>query len=634
MRATPLLLWILACNRSDIEVVDRAPGARAPIGAECDPEDETLCLLPWPSSRYLKLDDSTGTGLRLDIEASALPAEDDPSWLNHADGFSRMTGLAAAWSTRLDASTLASALHLVNAEPGETWGEEVPLYTEVVSGGSSLTPMDLLVGRPRRPMAAGSEHLVYVLDDLRDAEGGALPRSRWTELALGLIDPVDEDEARWVGYHAPARALLDDLGVDRERVLRLWDFTTRSQDDPWKRLDALRAADEAVLDAGDAWVQLDALEIEPARDIAFIAEGRLMGLPEYRDDDGRLHLGDDELALPLASTREVVFRAVVPAGHGDYPVTLYGHGTGGEFTDDSFDEAMAANGLAKLGLRWEGWTGDEVIQTVSRMASEPLGGTEISTASLLISAANAHALLEALDGPLGRALASEYLNQETNPSPGRFADTSEPLWIGGSQGGTMGAVVSLSSERIRFGVLNVPGGGWSHFIAASSMYSTFEGAVLSTFGDPVPAALAILMTQSTWDEVDGAVWADRGAADDDVYLLQESIGDPVLPNIGTEMLASSLGATLMTPDIEAVEGLETSAEPIEFASGLEQFRVPDTDELDIHGFAARDTEAAEAAMEQIFVFVTGALAGTPRVEHPASCAEASESGACDWSGGW
>lgn len=624
-----ILSLLFACHRADFDVEDRAPGARAPLGEDCDPEDTLECLLPWPSSRYTRRDADSATGLRLDVETASLPSEDDATWLNVADGFSRITGVATGWEQRLDADSARQALHVVVAEPGARQGEEIAINVEIINGGSEITPVDLVIGRPQRPMPAASEHLVYVLDTLTTTAGEGLERSRWTSLALGLDEAQDDEEAAYAAYHAPARALLDELGVDREAVLRLWDFTTRSQQDPWSRLEAIRARDEEALDAGDVVVLLDDVELTPNADIAFIAEGRLLGLPEYRDGDGRLHLDEQGLALPTAGAREVVFRAVVPAGDGDYPMTLYGHGTGGEFTDDSFDQAIAANGLAKLGVRWEGWTGADVIQTVSKMASKPVLGTELSTAGLLLSVANAHILLEALDGPLGRALASQYLGEIENPSPGRFADTTEPLWIGGSQGGTMGAVVSLSSDRVRYSVLNVPGAGWSHFIAASSMYSTFESAILASFGDPVPASLAILMTQSNWDEVDGAAWADRAATGGDVYLLQESIGDPVLPNIGTAILANSLSAALMAPYIEDVPGLEISETSIEGATGLEQFLVPDTDELDIHGFAARNTPAADAAMEQIFVFVTGALAGTPRIEHPASC-----EGACDFSGAW
>ena len=102
-RILPLLLVIgAACNRGDFDVTERAPGARAPLSADCDDQDPLRCLLPWPSSAYLVANPDTATGVQVDVEASSLPIVDDPKFLNAADGFSRLTPVATAWPYRLD----------------------------------------------------------------------------------------------------------------------------------------------------------------------------------------------------------------------------------------------------------------------------------------------------------------------------------------------------------------------------------------------------------------------------------------------------------------------------------------------------------------------------------------------------
>ncbi len=81
-------------------------------------------------------------------------------------------------------------------------------------------------------------------------------------------------------------------------------------------------------------------------------------------------------------------------------------------------------------------------------------------------------------------------------------------------------------------------------------------------------------------------------------------------------------------DLQHAEG------PVQGATAIEQFRVPDTDPYAIHGFAARDTLAGQADLEQILGFVDSALAGEPTIEHPEGCSEVTEDGSCDFSGMW
>lgn len=630
-----LLTLFFACHRDDEpawSTVDRQPGERAPLTAACAAEEEISCLLPWPSSRLQALDPSRATGVRVQVEPGSLSIEDDPTLLNTADGFSRISAVAAGFEQRLDPATASSSLLLVVAEPGEDYGATIPLAVETVQGGGSLAPRDLLLGRPLRPMPAASEMVVIVLDELAAADGSALEAPRETRLALGLEEAASEEEARFQAYHAPTRALVDALEVDPEAVLRVWDFVTRSAADPAVRQETVHAADLAAFEAGQVGVEVDEVEIAPRASIAAVVTGRLTGLPAFIGEEGVFALDEAGVPAALDGTREARFRVVIPEGEGDYGVTLYGHGTAGNVLDESFDAECGAAGIAKVSSEWLGWTDATVFTTFGRLSSGTLGGAEISSAGLATSVANVRAVLLALDGALGDALAAETLGGLENPAAGRRPDTSEPFWMGGSLGGTMGAVLMLSEERVRYGVLNVAGGGWTHFIPASSSYAMLEGLFLSTYGDDaVDAALGLLSSQTAWDDADGAALA--GLGDGDMALIQESIGDPVLPNIGTEILAASLGAALLDPYVEQVETLPVAGS-VSGGMALAQFRVPESEgELGMHGFAARSTPAGDAAMGQIFAFFQSVLEGAPIIE-PADCASAGQGGACDYSEAW
>jgi hypothetical protein len=243
---------------------------------------------------------------------------------------------------------------------------------------------------------------------------------------------------------------------------------------------------------------------------------------------------------------------------------------------------------------------------------------------------DAHQILLALDGSLGEALAADTFTVDgvavANPAAGRHPDTAEPLWVGGSLGGTNGAIMVAAFPEIRYGVVNVPCGAWSHIIADATLYKLLVEQILNAwYPETLDARLAIAISQNAWDDVDGATWEDP----DGVLLMQESIGDPVVPNRGTTMLALSRNATLVGPAIDDLVGVLSTATSIEGATGITQFRTSETEDYDVHGFADRDTAAGRAARDQIAGFLQSVLDGAPRIDVPAACVAR---GSCDWAG--
>jgi hypothetical protein len=60
-------------------------------------------------------------------------------------------------------------------------------------------------------------------------------------------------------------------------------------------------------------------------------------------------------------------------------------------------------------------------------------------------------------------------------------------------------------------------------------------------------------------------------------LIEESIGDCLVPNMTTEMLARAIGAKLMTPSITDVFGLDTVSGPTDQTTLVQYHMVDDTD---------------------------------------------------------
>ncbi len=607
---------------------DRAPETRAPMTSACGDSGELRCLLPWPSNTFAKADPSTETGIRLAVEPSSLAVADDPRSYNMSDGFSRLTSLLVGFGTAVDPATLGTpgnnAVHLILAQHDHPQrGEKVPVRL-VLQPGEEPEAETLVVAYPRKPLEPNADYVAVVTNDLKAMDGKALAASRTAQVSVGQVEPASQEEADLRGYHAPTRKVLADAAIDASKVLRVFDFTTRSADGPTQHLAAMRDASIAAVDKGDVKVEVDVVEVAPLAVLSIVIEGRLTGLPAFLEPDGDLALGADG-KVTQTGTREAPFRVIVPAGVGEYQFVMYGHGTGGNFDDDAFDQKLGENGIGKVGIRFDGWTDKDLIGTFSTL-TRMSEATHRMSSLMMHAVAAGSAIQHAMDTALGDILAAPMIKGMDNPAAGRRPDGSVPVWAGGSLGGTMGLVYVSMDPVMRHAVLNVPGAAWTHFIPDSQIYSTIRGLLRTSYGGNLDVLHSLLTSQTNWDAIDGGAWHDRAPGDPSIVLVQESIGDPILPNSGTEILSVATNALHIGAVLTPIAGIETGTEAID-RSALTQYKVPPGDALDVHGFAARSGPAGDAAREQITSFVKSVWAGQTKITLPSGCT----GGSCDFS---
>lgn len=610
----PFALTLASCTT--YTAPDRSAGDRTPLTRACDDGDPTHCLLPWPNSAFTEVDTRAATGIHLHVDVSAANPRDDSEVLSRADGFSRVSSVVAGFSGEIDPTTLnEQSLRLVLAQHDHPdRGTEVPLRREVVvTEGSEVE--SAVVGHPLRPLEPGADYVVIVTDELRTIDGAALVPSHETQVVLDLAGASTQAEADVAGYHAPTRALLEEIDVDPARVLRVWDFTTRSEEDPRRRLAAMREAALAALEAGEVSVVIDAVEHRAEGNVATIVNGHLTGLPNYLVDR-ELSVGDD--GEPVAvGTRDAPFRVMMPRGTGDYRFLMFGHGTGGTVNDDSFDEEIAGLGAAKVTSEMYGWTEESVIDTFLEL-NQLVHGSSIAAAGLVQGITDAAVVRHAMRGILADALAAPEMLGMANPHAGRRPDDSVPMWVGGSLGGTMGLLYVATDPEVRYAVLNVAGAAWGTWVRDAYQFDLLRTYIERSNGGPIGVAIMASASQTLLDEADGASWVEELEGDPPVALVQESMGDPVLPNPGTHVVARLLNAAQVAAPLERLDDLPI-AESTEEASGFTQFRVSATRPLDVHGFAARSGPEGDAAREQILTFVRTAWEGAARVEIPSAC---------------
>jgi len=593
------------------DVVERAVGDRTPRPGSCDEIGPARCLLPWPSNTYARVDDSTATGLRLDVDVRALNTRDDPASLTQADGFSRVSPLLAVFEAPLQEASLRAGIHLflVQADHPNRL-EEVPLRVETLTNEDDDNT--LLLADPMRVLEPNADYLVIVTDDLMRQDGVAIAPSRGTEVALRLVEPASADEAAIAGYHAPSADYLAELSVDPTTVLRVWDFTTRSAENARAPLAHMRA--EAI--AAPVTAVIERMEMSTDPSIAMTVVGRLEGLPTWLDGSTGYVAGPDGLPAEQGTTG-APFRVLVPAGTEDYRFVMYGHGTGGNELDNAFDADLASRGIAKVNIRFQGWTDADVLLTFSNL-QQMAAGSFAAASFLAESIAHGAAIQRAMTGVIGDAIAAEMIDGMPNPAAGR-RPTGRPMWVGGSLGGTTGVIYAAADPEIHYAVVNVPGAAWAQWVWHSVTFELIQGLLGLRYSDIVDLATALTIGQINLDMSDGASWVDLLEDNPTAFLVQESIGDPVLPNPGTEMVAVATGAAHVGGVLEPIEGIELADEVID-GSAITQFWAPDGDMFEVHGFAARDSMAGIAAREQILEFVTtGLFEGRSRIVAPSSC---------------
>ncbi len=629
-----------------VPVADRAPGEHRALGLGCDPTDATRCLMPWPSSAFMQADDSQVTHLRLRVPPEGLVSGDRVAGLDRADGFSRATPMMVAFPALLDEASIGDgttgSVRLLVAE-GPTRGTQVPVRSVMLAPQDIREPETAIVAYPRTLLAPATEHIAVVLDTLHAAGGATLRANDETRAALGLQAPRTPAQEQLRAWHAPTRALLAQAGIDPARVIRVWGFVTRSREQPLVALRAMRARAIEALRDGTATVQVDTVTVPSLESAALVVNGHIRGLPRWVTAE---HLVTRQASGPVAvagMTYDAPFRVLLPrGGTGSYPAVVFGHGMGGEVTDPSFDGLLAGAGAAKINIRFDGLTETEMATTFLGFLKMNLG-VEQATSVLLQSLAGGMAVIHSMRGvtPEGVALpaasnlrevlAAPMVGSMANPLVGRRSDPDTLTWAGGSLGGTAGITMVNAEPQFIAGVANVPGVAWSHFLIRSVLFDIVRTGLQRIYGSTLDIYLQLAISQTLWDEIDGAAWADAQEHPRPL-LIQESMGDPVLPNLGTEFAAAALGAVQIGAVLNPIVGVST-APMAEGRTAITQYRVPAsvTSASDIHGFAARSGPPTEAALEQIRVFLSGAWAGQARTILPTNCAMNTPAGSCDFS---
>ncbi|MCP4434161.1 MAG: hypothetical protein GY812_01500 [Actinomycetia bacterium] len=569
-----------ACTGSD--EADSAAGAEvqgattmpARESGACDDTDPSMCLLPWPNDAYTRADETTATGLRLDLPPEALPTNAqgkaiDPTEWNRNDGFSPasipqvvvagldpvLSGLPAQTDigASLEAGSNLVVLDLDTGDRVPAWAEVDPHVTDPRRTLLRIVPATALVD--------GHRHAIGLFD-LRDTNGTPIPPSRHF---AELKETSDGDREQWL------RALIDE-GPDADLV-SAWSFTVASTESLTGRLSHMWAETAAELgvdvQAGVGAGGAPPFTIESTYDNGPVrlVQGSFE-MPQYLTADGgpgsTLNNDADPDGIPTATgTMQAPFTCVVPIGPGPpKPFVVYGHGLLGsraEVTD--IGVVGAAAGVGFCALDFIGMSAADIPTVLEELADLSLFRTQPDRLQqghlgfLLLAR-----LLASGDGFATHAAFQDELGESVVLPAGIS-------YLGASQGGILGGPITALSPDMDRAVFAVGGMGYNLLLRRSIDFDRFLPALAASYPDELEAAFAIELMQNLWDRGENAGWAQHitaeplpGSGGATTALVLEAFGDHQVANASTEKLARTLSASRLAPTL--AQGRSTDTDPL------------------------------------------------------------------------
>jgi hypothetical protein len=544
------------CDTIDNDVIGTCPPAA--IASECEILNSVECLLPYPSSRFLVVDGSTDTGLRVDLPAAGMPSVNgppiDPAPYNQLDGFSPMVQILMNFPQGVDLQ-LTDAARLLEPEccgqpVGPPWidtraytdrsldGDSPSLLIKASTGEHILHWLELdgrttdparrvLFLRPGVSLEPGERYIVAVRNLKTPAGADVLPEGPFAALRDATPTGIQAIEDRRAQMEADVFAPLTGYGINRDDLLIAFDFTVQSESQLTRQTVSMRDQAFTWLDSVESTLGLVTFSVNATIPISTCTDPddvewkRISGtyksplfLTALPDQFSVQFLNVDANDVPVQNGfMDAPFDISIPCSVFDIGVTsrpIYlGHGIFGT------GQGMVQN-IPGSKARFGDWTyiagGTDWIGLSDRRDDVtdiawigPLiigfGTSQLNNVSALFDRLRQgmlNALVLAKMMKLG--LFNRDLAFEISPGVGAFPGPGEEMYYYGiSLGGIHGTWMSaLSPDMDRFG-LDVPAVNFSCLLQRSTQFSAFETVIHGVgINDPMQFALFIGLINELW----------------------------------------------------------------------------------------------------------------------------------------
>lgn len=604
-----------------------APSAPAPSGIIALYGDrDSSELTPYPSNRYTVADVDSPTGLRVDIPeatpdlVNSAGLEETVAELEQMDGFSTTAGVLVQFDGPVDVTGIAlrpdelpeqapplaeasfytelgAPMHLVDVDPdspeqGRLIGL-LPSYWEQEPDDYYTSAEYTLIALPAEPLRPRTRYLFVVTSDLKAGDGGHAHPAADMEAVLRGEGDQGADVVAAIEVLAQALGSTPDIALATT-------FTTASIHETM-----LTLADD--IRHGPAPTLVEPWEVETPEQDGRIRFRATYAANEYRapQPDGRFVMGPDGVPLVQDVVDLEVFMAVSDANtDAKRPIVIFGHGLAGD-KDGCWGTAQRLAPLNAAvfaidspfhGSRGDG--GDTQLDAVFSFfgidagADPPTFVIGRSRDNFRQMAADQLELIRLI-----KSLDSLDILPPGNPDGVADLDTSRILYIGHSFGSVQGPMIFGIAPEISHAVWNVGGAGLMLLLRDSNTFGILVNG-LKPQGTP-DGAVARFMTvaQAIVDPGDPLNFARFAQRTEPAMvpdwqprevLLQEVVGDTIVPNSVSRFLARATGLQLIDP-LEPVTGLESVSGPVManlpsgVTGGMSQFDKINGDDIAVHG---------------------------------------------------
>lgn len=561
-----------------------------PDQSGCDNLNPHHCMLPFPSDAFLVDDDSTATGLRVNIPSGSIPASGSTSpveipRINQLDGMSTATQIMTTFDSVPDLSNVAYQYNIERSlepnHPTIIWNADdnhVVAHWAELDARAQQGEQTILHLRTAAALEHDTNYIV-VIRGLSDTEGDVIQPSQALQ---ALLDGVETDagdvESRRVAYTNHIETAENLMGVNKNDIQALWSFHTASLESVIGPVLSMR--DDALQRIGDG---LGCTVHSEGVEDNFNGDGmtyrRVRGTftaPQYLLEDRvpTLLSRDDSHNPVFVENREVPFTLIIPMSVYNStepsPLTVFGHGFLGT------GEGHVSSGLRAWGEIYEtallasdfyGWSSDD-RDGISLGIMDGYYFTHQSD-RLQQAMVNHVVMIRTFKG-----ICSD-LPEMMDESGRLLVNTSEVYYTGYSLGGNRGPSLLGLSPDVNRGALWVGGAAFSHQIERCTQYDQFDDLMESVIGYPsqMDRAVVISLIQSLWDATDtntwttlSGGWGDRVDPFEMIYI--GSIGDVQISNISTSRALRNAGASILSSSSILPYGLPVTEGGVETSGNV------------------------------------------------------------------
>jgi hypothetical protein len=555
-----LLLLSSACGSAEVIKID---GYDPQKGG--DPLVVEMPAFPYPSDFYLEPDSTTATGRRLALPASIMPSTQIDVTPFDQDGFTVIPAILTYLPGGTDVTSLPSPTDHGESVADDssvllvregTW-ERVGVLAELDQTTTDAERQTIII-RPLKALDFATGYVVILRNSLRRLDGTPHePGPAFRALRDGVKTDVPELEAKRENFTL-VRAAIEGAGVPMEEVVQAWSFHTRSEDSVSKALvEMQRVANEVVIpETGSYIIETDVVE-EGTRINRQIA-GILTAVPNFIHPE-TLKIVVDANGMPTQfGTREVPFVLTVPSTVIEArPLIIYGHGFLGErmqATRGSYNNLCHQNQMSTAAVDFGFHEG--LLLFITQIFTGKWDGLNQASASVLQTFVNSTYLAR---------VAKERFPTEivggTEEEPHALFDGTNTYYLGISNGGTFGYVMTATSPQIERSVLVVGGGGLVHFLQRAQPWLGYALFLESFLPDPRAQQLAFAVLQQLLDPIDSMNYLHRMVHDRYPGLpelrasVHMAVNDSQVHNLVTEWAMRTAKIPYVTPSPKTIWNL-------------------------------------------------------------------------------